>query len=154
MNYVRLDGAVLALSGHWSLARVADIDAELARAPIPASPVTLDSTRLEKLDTASALALLARLASAGATLAGLSSFQPNQARVLELTRAWVAGDAPATRRRRRGPLATLGAAAVKAGWALHCHLDFFGRCVAAIAEAIRHPARLRWKELLAQLQHV
>jgi len=126
MSYFRLqaDGTVLALAGKWKLARIADIDAELAATPIPASPITLDGTRLEKLDTASALALLVRLAKAGATLAALNGFKPNHSRVLELTRAWLAGEATPARRRRRGPLAMLGAAAVKAGWALHCHLEF------------------------------
>jgi phospholipid/cholesterol/gamma-HCH transport system permease protein len=156
MSYLRLqaDGTVLALAGQWNLARIADIDAELAAAAITPSPITLDGTRLEKLDTASALALLVRLAKAGATLAGTSAFKPGHSRVLELTRAWMAGGAPAGRRRQRAPLAALGAATVKAGWALHCHLDFLGRCLAALGEAIRPPSRLRWKELLAQLQRV
>jgi phospholipid/cholesterol/gamma-HCH transport system permease protein len=156
MTYCRLqpDGSVLALSGQWNLGRIADIDAELAAAPIPAAPLTLDGNGLQALDTASALALLVRLAHAGATIAGLSEFKANHSRVLGLTRAWVDGDAPAPGRRRRGPLAALGVAVVKAGWALHCHLDFLGRSVAALGEVIRQPARLRWKELAVQLQHV
>lgn len=155
MNYFRLEpDGTLALAGHWNLARIADIDAELAAARIPASPVKLDGARLEALDTASALALLVRLAGAGATIAGSSAFKPSHSRVLELTRAWAGDNASIPGPRRRGPLAALGAAAVKAGWALHCHLDFLGRCIAALGEVLRHPSRLRWKELAAQLQHV
>jgi hypothetical protein len=146
MSYLRLqaDGTVLALAGQWNLARIADIDAELAAAAITPSPITLDGTRLEKLDTASALALLVRLAKAGATLAGTSAFKPGHSRVLELTRAWMAGGAPAGRRRQRAPLAALGAATVKAGWALHCHLDFLGRCLAPRGEANPPTSRLGW----------
>ena len=58
MNYLRLDGAVLELAGQWNLARIPEIDAELAAARLPSSPITLDGARLQALDTAAALALL------------------------------------------------------------------------------------------------
>jgi phospholipid/cholesterol/gamma-HCH transport system permease protein len=154
MSYCRLSGTTLSLSGQWSLARIADIDGELAAAALPAAPITLDGARLQGLDTASALALLVRLGSAGATIAGLSGVNRSHARVIEAVRARMDGDAPAPRRRGRRPLAALGFAAVKLGWKLHCHLEFLGRCVAALGEIARHPARLRWKELAAQIQHV
>ena len=154
MTYCRLDGATLSLSGQWNLARVADIDAELAAARLPKSPITLDGTRLQALDTAAALALLVRLAAAGATIAGLSGLNRSHSRGLELTRAWLSGDEARPGRASRGPLAALGAAAVKFGWTLHCHLEFLGRSAAALGELARHPSRLRWEELAAQLQHV
>ena len=154
MSYLRLDGAVLQLAGQWNLARIADIDAELAGAGLPRSPITLDGTRLQALDTAAALALLARLAAAGATIAGSTGLNRSHSRVLELTRAWIGDHPPTPRRPPRGALAVLGRGAVRFGWALHCHLEFLGRCAAALGEVIRHPARLRWKELAAQLQHV
>ena len=153
MTYCRLDGTTLSLSGQWNLARIAEIDAELGAAALPAAPITLDGARLESLDTASALALLVRLGSAGATIAGLGGLSRSHARVIEAVRARMSDAAPAARRRLR-PLAALGFAAVKLGWKLHCHLEFLGRCVAAIGELARHPGRLRWKELAAQLQHV
>ena len=153
MTYCRLDGTTLSLAGQWNLARIADIDAELGAAALPAAPITLDGTRLQGLDTASALALLVRLGSAGATLAGLGGLSRSHARVIEAVRARMGEDAPAARKRLR-PLAALGFAAVKLGWKLHCHLEFLGRCVAALGEIARHPARLRWKELAAQIQHV
>ena len=154
MSYCRLSGTTLSLSGQWSLARIADIDGELAAAALPAAPITLDGARLQGLDTASALALLVRLGSAGATIAGLSGVNRSHARVIEAVRARMDGDAPAPRRRSRRPLAALGFAAVKLGWKLHCHLEFLGRCVAALGELVRRPGRLRWKELAAQIQHV
>ena len=158
MTYTRLqhepNGAVLLLTGQWNLPRIAEIDAELGAARLPASAITLDGSRLQALDTAAALALLIRLGKAGATIAGLIGVNRSHARVIEAVRARMDGDAPAPRRRRYGPLAALGVAAVKIGWALHCHLEFLGRCVAALGEVARHPARLRWKELAAQLQQV
>jgi phospholipid/cholesterol/gamma-HCH transport system permease protein len=154
MSYLRLDGAVLELAGQWNLARIADIDAELAATRLPATGIRLDGSRLQTLDTAAALALLARLSAAGATLAEITGLNRSHSRVLELTRAWLDGDAPRPRRRPRRVLAALGVAVVKFGWALHCHLEFLGRSAAALGELARHPSRLRWKELAAQLQHV
>jgi phospholipid/cholesterol/gamma-HCH transport system permease protein len=154
MTYSQLNGTTLSLSGQWNLARIAEIDAELGSAGLPPAPITLDGTRLQALDTAAALALLVRLAAAGASIAGLNGVNRSHARVLEAVRARMDGDAPASRRRGYRPLAALGFAAVKLGWKLHCHLEFLGRCVAAVGELARHPARLRWKELAAQFQHV
>jgi len=153
MIYSRLqrdqDGATLQLAGHWNLARIAQIDAELGAAGLPASPIVLDGARLEAIDTAAALALLVRLGGAGATIARLSGVNSSHARVIEAVRARMDDGAPGPRRRGHRPLAALGAAAVKLGWTLHCHLEFLGRCVAALGELARHPARLRWKELAA-----
>jgi phospholipid/cholesterol/gamma-HCH transport system permease protein len=154
MTYSQLDGTTLSLRGQWNVARIAEIDAELGAAALPSSPVVLDGARLEALDTATALALLVRLAAAGASIAGLNGMNRSHARVLETVRTRMDGDAPASRRRGYRPLAAFGFAAVKLGWKLHCHLEFLGRCVAALGELARHPARLRWKELAAQLQHV
>jgi phospholipid/cholesterol/gamma-HCH transport system permease protein len=156
MSYYQWEsgGATLALRGHWNLARIADIDAELEAAALPSSPITLDGRRLEALDTAAALALLVRLGMAGATIGRLSGVNRSHARVLEAVRTRMDNDAPGTRRNGHRPLAALGAAAVNLAWALHGYLDFLGHCVAALAELARHPGRLRWKELAAQLQHV
>src|SRR5919108_5344846 len=139
MSYLRLDGAVLELTGEWNLARIADIDAELAATRLPATGIRLDGSRLQTLDTAAALALLARLSAAGATLAEITGLNRSHSRVLELTRAWLDGDAPRPRRRPRRVLAALGVAVVKFGWALHCHLEFLGRSAAALGELARHP---------------
>lgn len=153
MSYLRLDGAVLELAGQWSLARIAEIDAELAAARLPSSPIILNGARLQALDTGAALALLTRLSAAGATIAGQTSLNRSHSRVLELTRAWLSSNA-VSHRPPRAALAALGAAVLKLGWKLHCHLEFLGRCVAALGELARYPTRLRWKELAAQFQHV
>ena len=157
MTYTQLqhapNGAVLLLTGQWNLSRIAEIDAELAAAALPAAPITLDGARLKALDTAAALALLMRIAAAGATIAGLSGVNRSHARVIEAVRARMDGDGPPARR-HRGPLAALGYQATRLSWALHCHLDFLGQGTAALGELVRHPGRLRWKELAAQFQHV
>lgn len=158
MSYLRLEGgpggATLLLAGRWNLFGLAEIDAQLGAARLPATPVTLDGARLEALDTAAALALLLRLGAAGASVAALRGVSQSHARVIDAVRSRMGGGAPVAGRVRRRPLAALGIAAVRLGWTLHCHLEFLGRCVAALGEVARHPRRLRWKELAAQLQHV
>jgi phospholipid/cholesterol/gamma-HCH transport system permease protein len=147
------DGAVLVLVGEWNLARLADIDAELGAVALPSLPIKVDGTRLQALDTGGALALLLRLAAAGTTIAQLD-VKPGHGRVIDAVRARMDDDDAPPLRYRRAPLAALGFAAVKLGWKLHCHLEFLGRVMDALAEVVRHPGRLRWKELAAQLQHV
>jgi phospholipid/cholesterol/gamma-HCH transport system permease protein len=158
MSYCRLqwepDGATLLLTGRWNLARIAEIDAELGAAGLPASPITLNGARLEALDTAAALALLVRLGTAGATIARLKAVNGSHARVIDAVRARMDDGASRARRNGHRPLAALGAAAVDFAWTLHGYLDFFGRSAAALGEVARRPGRLRWKELAAQLQHV
>src|SRR5256714_13447377 len=73
-------GARLVLSGQWHLGQIGKIDAELTAAPLPASPITLDGARLEAMDTAAALALVLRLATAGSSNRRTGEPQPTPAR--------------------------------------------------------------------------
>jgi phospholipid/cholesterol/gamma-HCH transport system permease protein len=148
------DGTCLALSGRWSLARIQEIDAELARARLPASPVTLDGARLETLDTAAALALVLRLRAAGSSIGRTVNLKPSHSSVIETVRAQARGatvDPPHT---RRGIVGSIGLTAVEFWRLVHAHVDFAGRFAAALAELAAHPRRTRWKELAAQIQHV
>ena len=143
----------LALSGRWTLARIEEIDAELARARLPAAPVTLDGTQLETLDTAAALALVRGLAAAGSGIGRTVNLKSSHARVIETVRAQALapqGDAP----RGRAMLGTVGFAMVELGHLAHAHLDFAGRVVSALTQIAAHPTRIRWKELAAQFQRV
>lgn len=147
-------GASLALSGQWNLARIEDIDAELAAARLPPSPVTLDGARLETLDTAAALALVLRLAAAGSSIARTVNLKPSHSSVIQTVRAQAGGLGTEPPLRRRGIIGGLGFAAVAFARLVQAHVDFAGRCAAALAELVAHPRRTRWKELAAQLQHV
>ena len=143
----------LALSGEWSLARIGELDAALSAARLPAAPLTLDGSRLKSLDTSAALALLLRLGAAGASIGRTVNLSPAHSRVIEAVRAQ-AGEPPAPPSRAWGVLANLGYAAVAFARAVRAHVDFAGRAAAGLAELARHPRRWRWKETLAQLQHV
>lgn len=144
----------LALSGEWNLARIQHIDAELAAARLPASPITLDGARLQAMDTAAALALVLRLAAAGSSIGRTVDLKPSHASVIETVRAKTRGLASEPPPGHRGIVGSVGFAAVQFGRLVHAHVDFSGRVAAALAELAAHPRRTRWKELAAQFQHV
>jgi phospholipid/cholesterol/gamma-HCH transport system permease protein len=145
--------ASLALSGDWNLARIRELDAALGAARLPAAPLTLDGSGLRTLDTAAALALLVRLGGAGASIGGLVKMSPAHSRIINAVRAQAGVRLPAAPR-AWGFVAGLGYAGVAFALLVRAHIDFAGRAAAALVEAASHPRRLRWKELLAQLQHV
>lgn len=157
-RYCRLerDGgkAVLFLAGTWRLPRLAEIDDALAAAGIPAAPLTLDGSALAVLDTAAALTLLRRLASAGAGIERLVNFKAGHARVVEAVRARLDDIAVELPRRRRGALAALGVQALDLRDLLAGHLDFLGRSAAELGGAALRPRTLRLKELAAQFEQV
>src|SRR6266481_3116054 len=111
-RYCRLarDGqsAALFLVGTWQLAHLGPIDAALAAEDLPASRITLDGAALHTLDTAATLALLRRVAAAGATIEQLANFKETHAEVIDVVRARMDESAIEPVQRRRGALATLG----------------------------------------------
>jgi len=146
--------ATLFLSGTWHLPRIAEIDAALVGAGMPASPLTLDGAALTTLDTAAALALLRRIAGAGASIERLANFNVSHVRVIEAVRARVDDAAVEAGPRHHGPLAVLGMHAIEFRGLMEGHLNFFGRSAAALGEVALRPRALRPKELAAQFQHV
>jgi phospholipid/cholesterol/gamma-HCH transport system permease protein len=146
-------GASLALSGDWNLARIQEIDAALSAARLPPVPVTLDGERLQTLDTSAALALWLALGAAGASIGRTLNLKPGHWKIIEAVRAQ-AGAPGGEAVRRRGILAVIGFAAARLGRLLYSHLDFLGHAAASVAEIAAHPGRWRWKETVAQLQHV
>ena len=100
--------ATLFLSGTWHLPRIAEIDAALAGAGMPASPLTLDGAALIALDTAAALALLRCIADAGASIEWLAHFNVSHVRVIEAVLGRLGDTAVESPRRPYGALAVLG----------------------------------------------
>jgi len=145
--------ASLALSGDWSLGRIGELDAVLSAARLPAAPLTLDGSRLQTLDTSAALALLLRVAAAGASIGGCVNLKPAHLRIIETVEAQ-AGVRASIAPRAWGIVAGIGYAAVAFARFVLAHIDFAGRAAAGLAGLARDPGRWRWKETIAQLQHV
>jgi phospholipid/cholesterol/gamma-HCH transport system permease protein len=151
-DYLRLDdlpdGPVLRLAGAWRMHGLADIEAALAGRPATA-PAAVDGSALDELDSAAALVLLRALGDAAPRFDG---FAPPHARVLDRVRTHLATPAAQPPPAPWRALARLGARAAGVGSLLAGHLNFFGATAAALAEGLRHPSRLRPRELSAQLE--
>jgi phospholipid/cholesterol/gamma-HCH transport system permease protein len=143
---------VLVLQGAWRLARLAEIEARLSDTPPPAVAM-VDARALAQIDSAAALLLLRALQRAGATLAQIEwqGLRPADARIVARVQAHVAGAAVSAMPRQPRWLARLGRASDD-GWRLLAgHLASLGEALAAVAEVLRHPRRLRLRELTVQL---
>jgi phospholipid/cholesterol/gamma-HCH transport system permease protein len=144
--------STLFLAGNWRLQRLADIDAALAGAGMTSSPLTLDGSGLAALDTAAALALLRRVAAAGADIEGLAGFNASHKRVIEVVRARLLDTTSEVQRRRHSPLALIGMHVIGFRGLMEGHLGFFGRSAAALGDLAWRPQTLRLKELTAQFE--
>src|SRR5687767_14040288 len=144
--------ATLFLAGDWRLPRLAEIDAALAGAGMTASPLTLDGAELAALDTAAALALLRRIAAAGATIEDMTDLNASHTRVIEAVRGRMPETTSEVRRTRHSPLALIGMRVIDFRGLMDGHLGFFGRSAAALGDLARRPRALRLKELAAQFE--
>src|SRR5262245_11348333 len=138
--------ATLFLAGDWRLPQLAEIDAALGGASLPRSPLIVDGAGLAALDTAAALALLRRIATAGAALERLVNFTPSHARVVEAVRGRLPDTAVETRRIHHSPLAMIGMRVIAFRGLMEGHLGFFGRSAAALGDLAVRPRGLRVKE--------
>lgn len=149
----------LQLHGAWRLAHLPAIEAALAQALAqpPAGPLIVDGSALTELDSAAALVLLRALGAGTGTGAsegeGLQwqGFAPAQARILAPLRSRPLPTLPAPPRRLHA-VALLGRQATEVVTLLLGHLNFLGHLLAAFAELLRAPRRLRLRELVVQLE--
>lgn len=153
-RYCRLERDTLFLMGAWHLPRLAELDTALARIGMPAAPLTLDGAALARLDTAAALALLRRLAAAGASIGRLANFDPSHSRVIEAVRARVDHAPVEALPVPHRALAVLGMHAIDFRGLMEGHLDFLGRSAVAFGDVALRPRLLRRKELTSQFQQV
>lgn len=144
--------ATLFLAGDWRLQQLADIDAALAGAGLMAGPLTLDGAGLTALDTAAALALLRRVAAAGADIEALANFDASRTRVVEAVLGRLSDTSSEVPRARHTPLALIGMHVIDFRGLMEGHLGFFGRSAMALGDVAWRPRTLRLKELTAQFE--
>ena len=147
--------AVLHLAGAWRLAALRPLSTQL-EGLLRTGPAALDGSALQHIDTAGALLLFDALAAAGADCAELPlrGFQPHHQRVLEVVRGRLGDTVAAAPPAARALPARIGKGLADGGAFLLEHVEFLGRTLAAFAEALRRPSRLRVRELFAQLNQV
>ena len=141
----------LRLAGTWRLPRLAEIDAALAGLALPAG-ATIDGHGLAQIDSACALVLLRALHNAGTDTLSWVGFSEVNARIVTQVRAHLDSLPEPPAPRHRGVLAQLGRQTTALAGLLHGHLSFLGATVAALAELLVHPRRLRPRELTVQLE--
>ena len=147
------DGRRLTLSGPWRLAELPTLWPAL-RELHPQAPLTIDGSGLTSLDSAAALALLRTLDAAGIADDAVrwQSFAAHHRRVLDGVLKRRAMLTVAMPTHHWGWLATIGTQTMfiyKRGIG---HLNFFGSTLAAFAELLLAPRRLRLRELTVQLE--
>ncbi|MCP5286565.1 MAG: ABC transporter permease [Burkholderiaceae bacterium] len=147
------EGGRLALTGAWRMAHLSAIVSQLS-GTLAAPPAAVDASALTQLDSASALLLLRMLRRSGPVppLASWQGLQAPHARTLGqvLSHLDTAAMPPPPRRWRA--LARLGATAGTGMRRVAGHLSLLGETVSALGEAMRHPKRLRLRELAVQAE--
>lgn len=144
---------MLVLHGRWRMDRLPAIERRLRAVPPPAVN-TIDASALTQIDSASALLLLRALRAAGDVPATSAwrGLQAADARTIERVTAHLdAGPAPEAPARPRW-LARLGRAGEALARLFLGHLTMLGETLAALAEVLRRPRRLRLRELTVQLE--
>lgn len=147
-----VDPPVLRLTGPWRIRRLAALSGEPSDSALPGSgTVVVDGSGLEALDTAGAWMirrLCRRLADAGLTIErrGFSARNDALVRLVEPADGTVE---EATRARyRRSLLGRVGERAAEALDYAFGLLSFAGELVVCLIYSLRHPSRLRWRELV------
>jgi len=159
-RWCRLDEAngrrVLRLAGVWRLANLDEIRPALEHLDIPPAPVAIDGGELSEIDTAGALALLGFLAAKGADVSGvaLERFDARHVRILELVRARLPELEPKPAAQAETFMAGIGRRVWSVFALLAGHVNFLGRTLAELGDALHHPSKLRLKEIAAQFEQV
>ena len=149
-------GCELKLRGGWCIRHLAQVDSLLAGINLPHDrPLRIDAAQVTRLDSAGVTLAVNRLRALGLVWSNVSlhNFAPAQLTLIHLIAERL--DARATpRSRRRRPLARLGYWAVGLWDRLRAQVNFLGHIAEALGDLVRHPGRLRHRELTVQLQNV
>jgi phospholipid/cholesterol/gamma-HCH transport system permease protein len=147
---------ILYLQGHWRLAHVPGIAAEVDALSLAGTHCVLDGSRLEELDTAAGFVLLRRLAALGCIsgTVDVRHMADGHARLLTLVRERMAAPSVASPTRRRGAVQRIGRAIVHLWHILRAQIAFLGRVAAEIGELLRRPRLFRLRETVSQFEIV
>ncbi|RVT52602.1 MlaE family ABC transporter permease [Rubrivivax albus] len=142
--------ATLVLQGRWRMDRLPALTQQL-RATVWPVLAAVDAQGLTALDSASALLLLRALGGHAPPPGQWHGLDPAHARTLARVAEHLVQAAPPPAPRRLRTLAQLGRSSVELGQLARGHLAMLGETVVALGEVLRHPARLRVRELTVQL---
>ena len=144
----------LALSGCWTALGIGTLDRQLDALPVSRqAQIVVDGARVEALDTVGVWVLqrlLERVRGEGSTVR-LNGWRPEHTKLLDLLAQHAAPSTPVPPRPRPA-LERLGRATVTTLEQISALLSFVGESAAALAGSVAHPARVRWRTILHDIQ--
>lgn len=155
---VRTHPQAITLSGSWTARGMgAEEDALMSSPQAQQQPLTVDASGIAALDTAGAWVLqklLAGYRNAGSvvTLQGLPAHFSKLLEVVAQRATEPAAQAVAVKKPARKVLETMGQSVVAALGQARAALAFVGESAQALADWLRHPARIRWRPVLFNLR--
>jgi phospholipid/cholesterol/gamma-HCH transport system permease protein len=144
----------LALSGSWTALGIGTLDRQLDALPVSRqAQIVVDGARVEALDTVGVWVLqrlLERMRGEGSTVR-LNGWRPKHTKLLDLLAQHAVPSTPVPSRPRPA-LERLGRATVTTLEQISALLSFVGESAAALAGSVAHPARVRWRTILHDIQ--
>jgi phospholipid/cholesterol/gamma-HCH transport system permease protein len=145
------DGMTLRLAGAWVTASLVDLEPQLAATA--SGPCAIDAGDVVALDTGGANALRRLLdgMQAGGDVVELAGLRPEFRALLDLVDTRLDGYVSPLAERPPGLLERLGRGVVTRGREFYELLAFTGECTLALLRTLRHPGRLRWRAVVADI---
>jgi phospholipid/cholesterol/gamma-HCH transport system permease protein len=148
----RTDADTLFCSGSWSVKDISVLSAGLDELDLPRGvELTISGEAITTLDTAGAWLLLQirqRMAANGADIQ-LDGFRPEHSRLIDYVTSASETAASATARRSTHSLADQ---CLSIGHDLVVFLAFIGEVIVSLLRGLRRPARIRWAEIIDDIQ--
>ena len=143
----RLGGNIFSPAGALTIVRAGSVARELENTP---DPLTIDLSRVERMDTVGAWLVHRSVRDRGARVTGASP------ELQELLRQVAQADHPAPVRPEgeRGAVAELGAWTIESGRTLVGLLGFFGATLIGFLNLARHPKRFRYNAVVQRFDVV
>ncbi len=151
---IRVEGGVASCLGSWTVDGLAGLDRRLKRLAWPeAAEVVLDGSAVAAMDTAGVLVLdgVARSLEREGRRVTLR-LRPNDEALLDMVRRSTAGAGPPPSPPPVRGLARVGRWSVEAARGAPGVLAFVGECAVAAVGGLRRPRRVRWRQVLHDLQ--
>jgi phospholipid/cholesterol/gamma-HCH transport system permease protein len=140
------------LSGEWVAQYCQEVEGLAQQAPTDRSPLTLDVTAIERLDTFGAWSIetIRRSASSGGVPATLVGLSDENAAILKQVHGTIVSDTSSGKKRATvaDALEAIGRGLVVAGEAVLSLLAMLGRLILSLLAGLWHPKSLKWKSLI------
>lgn len=145
------------LSGAWRLNNLQDIQAAYRQqpwTPLPHIPLVIDGRQLEHIDTSGALLMLQLAGTIPSQTADISlvNFHESHYRIIKLVQEHFRNISISPPVRPLNPLQEIGFSTMMFLQQVARLISFIGQSNVESWKILRHPRKIRWKELVVQIQ--